>query len=344
MSEHSRIRTDVDFDRNGKQISYLAVPNSTNSSAYGTVTIPIAVIKNGSGPTILFTGGVHGDEYEGPVTLINLARELQAGQVQGRIIIVPCLNLPAVMAGERCSPIDGLNLNRVFPGERDGTITTMIAHYVCHDLLPMSDVQVDLHSGGKSLEYLPSMNMWSCPDAARRQRTFDAVKAFGAPVSLVDQNLDSTGILSTVFEQHGIMNFGPELGGAGRVDKATVEITRIGLRNLLKHFDTIDGEVITPEQQGRPPSRLAEVADLDCYVMCPDAGLYEPFVELGDEIALGQAIGQVHFPADLSKEPCITHATQSGFLLCKRPPGRVERGDNIAIIGQDLKLDKYQLK
>lgn len=343
MAATSRIRTDIDFDLRGKQVSYLGVPSSTNESAYGTVTIPIAVLNNGSGPTFLMTGGVHGDEYEGPVSLMNLVRELEAEQIEGRLIVIPCLNLPAVMAGQRCSPVDGLNMNRVFPGERDGSITNMIAHYVSRILLPIVDIQLDLHSGGKTLEYIPSMMMWACPDAERRQRTFEAVKAFGAPVSLVDQALDSSGILSTIFEKEGILNFGPELGGAGRVDPATLRTTAIGLLNLLKYFGMMEGSISSPEDQGRPPSRLAEVADLECYVMAPDSGIYEPFVDLWDPVEAGQPIGQVHFPDDLGKPPCVNHSPRSGFLLCKRSPGQVRRGDNVAIIGQELDLGKHGL-
>jgi predicted deacylase len=344
MTESSRIRSDIDYDKRGKQVSHLAVPSSTNDSAYGTVTVPIAVFNHGTGPTFFITGGVHGDEYEGPVSLMNLIRELEAEQIEGRLIVIPCLNLPAVMSGNRCSPVDGLNMNRVFPGSRDGTITEMIAHYVCQVLLPMVDIQLDLHSGGNTLEYIPSMMMWSCPDPERRQRTFDAVRAFGAPISLVDQALDSSGILSTIFEQAGILNFGPELGGAGRVDPATIRITATGLRNLLKHFGMVEGDIETPESQGRPPSRLAEVADLENYVMAPDSGIYESFVDLWDVIDEGRPIGQVHYPDDLGKPPRITHAPRSGFLLCKRPPGQVKRGDNIAIIGQDLDLNKHGLR
>lgn len=343
MAEDSRIRTDIDYEQEGKQVSFLAVPNSTNDSAYGTVTIPIAVLKNGSGPTMLLTGGVHGDEYEGPVALMNLVHEIRPKLIKGRIIVIPCLNLPAVLVGERCSPIDGLNMNRVFPGNRDGTITTVIAHYVCQILLPMIDIQVDLHSGGRTLEYIPSMNMWACEDPERRQKTFDAVKAFGAPVSLIDQALDATGILNVVFEQHGILNFGPELGGAGRVDKDIVQLAKTGILNLLRHFDMMEGTIVTPEQQGRAPTRPAEVPDLESYVMCPDGGLYEPFINLGEDVDAGQAIGQVHYPDNLGRVPLTVRTPCSGFLLCKRPPGRVQRGDNIAIIAQDLDVDKFDL-
>jgi N-alpha-acetyl-L-2,4-diaminobutyrate deacetylase len=141
------------------------VPHSTNSSGYGTVLIPVTVVKHGRGPTILVTGGVHGDEYEGPVTLSKLSRRLKPGMVRGRIVLVPALNLPAALAGTRLSPVDGLNLNRVFPGDPNGPITSMIAHYVSTVLIPMADIVVDLHSGGKSLEYLPTILMHELDDA-----------------------------------------------------------------------------------------------------------------------------------------------------------------------------------
>lgn len=336
MRPVSRVTTDIDFEQSGKQASFLAVPRSTNDSAYGTVTIPITVVNNGQGPTILFTGGVHGDEYEGPVALMKLARALEPHRIQGRVIIIPCLNLPAVLAGERCSPIDDLNLNRVFPGDRDGTITMTIAHYVTQVLCPLTDVQVDLHSGGKSLQYIPTAMMNEYTDQDRDAKTFAAVQAFGAPISLRDKILDSTGLLTGVFEQKGILALGAELGGAGMVAKDAVRIAEIGAMNLLKHFGVIDGEITTPEAQGGAPSRIAQIAGLECYVMAPDDGLYEPFVELGDNITTDQPIGQVHYPHHTDKKPWVTFAPRSGFLLCKRPPGRVQRGDNVAIIAQDI--------
>ena len=66
-------------------------------------------------PTVLLTAGVHGDEYEGQVTLTKLVKEITPDQVNGQIIIVPMTNFPAANAGLRTSPIDDLNLNREFP-------------------------------------------------------------------------------------------------------------------------------------------------------------------------------------------------------------------------------------
>ena len=343
MSSISRISSDIDFDKTGKQVSYLAVPESSNESAYGTVTIPIAVINNGAGPTLLLTGGVHGVENEAPVALINTLRDLEAEAVQGRLIIIPSLNLPAAMAGLRCSPIDGLNLNRVFPGKRDGTITEMIAHYVCEVILPMVDVVFDIHSGGTTLEYIPEVSMYLCEDPKRQQKSFELVKAFGAPICMVDQVLDETGQFSSVANERGIVNITAEMGGAGRVDPTHVAITHNGVRNVMIHLGMIEGEIMSAVDQGRSGTRYAEIIDLDGYVMCPEPGLYEPFVSLGDEITAGDSIGQIHFVDNLDKAACPVYASRSGFLLCNRPPGRVARGDNIAIVAQDLDFAKYGL-
>ena len=79
----SRIRCDIDFDSAGRQAGYLRAPLSRNTSGWGTVEIPIVSVKNGSGPTVLFTGGVHGDEYEGQIAVSRLARTLDPATDSG---------------------------------------------------------------------------------------------------------------------------------------------------------------------------------------------------------------------------------------------------------------------
>src|SRR5919199_4896455 len=91
----SPVTPTVDFDRDGVQHGFLRLPYSRDDSAWGAVMIPIAVIKNGEGPTALLTGANHGDEYEGPIALFDLARSLRAGEISGRVIVVPAMNYPA---------------------------------------------------------------------------------------------------------------------------------------------------------------------------------------------------------------------------------------------------------
>ena len=107
----SPISPTVDLDKDGVQHGHLRLPYSRDDSAWGSVMIPIAVIRNGAGPTALLTGANHGDEYEGPLALFELARTLDPREVAGTVIIVPAMNYPAFRAGTRTSPIDRGNLN-----------------------------------------------------------------------------------------------------------------------------------------------------------------------------------------------------------------------------------------
>ncbi len=177
----TRITTDVDFDRPGKQLGYLRLIHSDNRHAFSVVPVPLAVIANGNGPTVLLTAGNHGDEYEGQVILQGLIRTLDASRVQGRVIVLPALNYPAVLAAARVSPLDDGNLNRAFPGDADGSPTAAIAHYVESVLLPMAQGAIDIHSGGTATEYAPSVYLHCGGGHALLRRKLDGARAFGAP-------------------------------------------------------------------------------------------------------------------------------------------------------------------
>src|SRR3569623_556261 len=99
----SPIAATVDLDRDGVQHGFLRLPYSRDDSAWGAVMIPITVARNGPGPTALLTGANHGDEYEGPVALMELAAALDPAALAGRVIIVPAMNYPAFRAATRTS-------------------------------------------------------------------------------------------------------------------------------------------------------------------------------------------------------------------------------------------------
>jgi N-alpha-acetyl-L-2,4-diaminobutyrate deacetylase len=101
-----KVGISIDIEAEGKQFGHLSVPHSRNESGWGAVHLPIVSIRNGDGPTVVLTGGNHGDEYEGPIALLKLVRALEASQIAGRVVVIPALNYPAVMGGMRVSPID----------------------------------------------------------------------------------------------------------------------------------------------------------------------------------------------------------------------------------------------
>lgn len=324
----SPISSTVDFEADGVQHGFLKLPHSHDLSAWGSIMIPITVIKRGSGPTALLSGGNHGDEYEGPIALFDLAQRLSAEQITGRVVILPAMNYPAFQAGKRTSPIDGGNLNRVFPGRPDGGVTEKIADYVQRHLLPLADYVLDLHSGGKTLNFVPFAAAHILPDKAQQARCEAAMRAFGAPYSVLLLEIDNVGMYDTAAEVMGKVFVSTELGGGGSATAATVAIAKRGVANFLKHAGILPGE---PETT---PSTRLDMPDERCFVISETAGLIEYCIDLGSPVEAGQVIARIHEVERSGRQPVDYRAQTSGLLIGRHFPGLIALGDVIAAIAQ----------
>ena len=325
MSQSPVLAT-VDFDAEGVQHGHLKVPYSGDDSAWGAVMIPVTIVKNDVGPTVIFTGANHGDEYEGPIALWWLSNELKSKDIRGRVIIVPAMNYPAFKAGKRTSSIDGGNMNRAFPGRPDGTITEIIADYFNRALLPMTDYVVDMHSGGKTLDFVPFACAHVLEDKHQQARCIAAMEAFNAPYSLMLLELDSAKMYDTAAEKMGKVFIGTELGGGGSASATTVAIAKRGISNLLKHAGILSGE---PE---RGPSISLVTPDHRSFVTSEHSGLLEMCVDLGAEVKNGEVIALVHGIERTGTQPVEYKATIDGVLAGRHYPSLTQPGDNLAVI------------
>ena len=333
MSQPSRpspIHATVDFDAYGVQHGFLRLPYSRDDAAWGSVMIPITVVKNGTGPTALLTGANHGDEYEGPIALFDLANTLRADDVTGRVIIVPAMNQPAFAAGTRTSPIDKGNMNRSFPGRPDGTVTEKIADYFQRVLLAMADVVLDFHSGGKTLDFLPFCAAHILADKAQEKRAFELVQAFGAPYSVRMLEIDAVGMYDTAAEDMGKIFVTTELGGGGTASARTAEIAIKGCRNLL-----IAAGVVKGRQVSRPTQWL-DMPDGDCFTFSEDRGLIRFCAELGDRVTKDQTVAVI-YPIDRTGlTPIHLRVRRSGLFTARHFPGLVKPGDCVAVIADEI--------
>ena len=330
-----KVGISIDIEADGKQFGHLSVPHSRNESGWGALHLPIVSIRNGDGPTVVLTGGNHGDEYEGPIALLKLVRALTPSQVSGRVIVIPALNFPAVMGGTRVSPIDGVNMNRAFPGRRDGSVTPMIAHFVQHRILPVCDAVFDIHSGGKTLMFSPFACYHRLADEALTRRAREAVASMAAPISLELVELDFEGMLDTAAEEMGKLFVGTELGGGGTTTIATVAIAETAVRNLLAHLGVLDEKPASRAARGLPPSREMHMPDPGCYLIADDAGLYEALVDLDSEVREGDPVGWIHFPERPAREPAVYRAGTSGTVIGRSHKVLVGPGDFLALIAHD---------
>ena len=328
---------DISFDKDGKYFSSLRIPHSTNTSGWGSLLLPVIVIRNGDGLTVLFTGGNHGDEYEGPVALRKLANSLKPEEIRGQVIIVPYLNYPAVLAGTRLSPVDGLNMNRSFPGNPEGSMTPMIADFVYRELVLRSDVVIDFHSGGNSMIFEPCTVIHHLEDVEQMRNTIAAARKFGAPISLVLRELDSTGMLDTAVENSGKIFISTELGGGGSVSPRTLRIAENGIQNILRHF-----KVLPANSEPVPKTRFMETPDVGGYLMAPQEGLYETLAELGDPVKKGQPLGRIHSITHIDAPPVEVQSQIDGVLITRAGSAPVKNWDTIAVIASEIDVSVYE--
>ena len=320
----SRVTSAIDFNALGMQSDYARVPYSSDVSAYGWIPVPMVCFNVGNGPTAVLTAGTHGDEYEGQVALRKLVQVLSRTQVEGRVIILPALNQPAVAAGRRNSPLDGGNLNRAFPGAADGGPTAMIAHYVATELFPMADLVIDLHSGGSSLDYFTVTLAHPGRDDNEAQAVRRLLDVFAAPYSIITDG-SGGGAKSTLYaaaEQCGVPAISTELGSGATLSRHGLAIAQDGLARVLRQYG------IAPNLEVPQPERTQFVKFIRegaIYAPCP--GLFEPFVATGEQVEAGQVAGLVHRLEDVGSDPVELRFKANGTVAYRRFPTLTATGD-----------------
>jgi predicted deacylase len=333
LERKTTLRATVDFDKAGKQIGFIHVPHSAHDDAWGVIRVPIAVIANGSGPTVILEGGNHGDEYEGPIALGELIRTLDPGAVSGRLIFIPAINLPAVAAARRTSPLDGLNFNRAFPGDPLGSPTQQIVAYVNDALFPLADAFLDLHSGGSSLAMVPSAIIEPVADPKRHARNKAAALAFGAPMTVAIDNRGDPRTATASAARAGLTVTGTEMAGGGTVSIDALALCRRGVRNVLAHLGALAPEMADPPER---PSPLFDLPGPNAYVLATDEGVFEPFHANGAVVSAGQRAGRIHFLADPARPPAELAYEADGVLYGRRQPGKVRPGNCCLVVARPL--------
>ena len=326
------IITSLDFDKPSKQQGFLQVPYSHNLGGWANVMIPITVVARGTGPTVLVLGGNHGDEYVGQIAAMNLARQLTPEMITGRIILIPSLNFPAARAATRLSPLDGMNMNRAFPGDAEGPVTSQVAHYLRTVLFPMSDVVIDMHSGGRSMEFVPCSHMHLVTDREQRARMFAAMLAWGTDFSFIYADIAGTGLLPVEAENQGKLVITTELGGGECVPAAVHRITQSGLRNVLIHVGLLKGR----ELKRKAPAIITQATNREDYILAPESGIFEIMIDLGTRVKRGQTVGCIHHLERPDRAPEQIIAASAGYLITMRAPCLTQQGDCVAVIAKQV--------
>ncbi len=320
---------EIDLDEPGKQHGYIRIQFSADRSAYGWLPVPIMSIKNGDGPVAVIIGANHGDEYEGVSITSGLYQELEIGDVKGQIIFLPAANAPAFYAGRRTSPLDWTgegNLNRMFPGNQYGPPTEMIAWYITTEIVPRGDVFFDLHSAGKSIDHHPSVKIRLMGDEDKDALQMKFLELFGAPIGIVGNRVHETTLSGEILPLDKIY-LSTELGGAGKIRPWIRDFGYNGMKRCLREMGVFVGDEKLPEPEHKVSLKAMQTGEN--YIFARTSGMFEPRVNLGDEVQDGQFAGYIWNTKELWQKPTELFFDRGGIVFCKRNPALCEVGDTL---------------
>jgi predicted deacylase len=326
----------IDFDKPGKHHYHVAFHLD---GTWGYSLVPLTVINGLRGPNpngVLVFGGTHGNEYEGQIAVKRLCHDLDPAAMSGKVILMPQLSESACNANLRFSPLDGVNMNRAFPGDPRGTISYRISNFVKSQVFPRGRVVIDIHSGGKEGAFPLCTSFHPIPDAAQARETELVAKLFDPPFIMVYAKSMASGLLTDEAEAEGKITVGSEFGGGETTSVEGVRHGYEGVRNVLRHYGMLDGAVMKLRGDVAAPTRVVNAENLDDYIPCPRDGVWEPVVRPGDPIGKGELIGRLHDFADHSAAPLEIRAHRDGWMLMMHLSARPARGVTLYVVGREV--------
>jgi N-alpha-acetyl-L-2,4-diaminobutyrate deacetylase len=331
----------LDLDSPGRRDYWVALEHD---SIWGDHLLPLTVYV---GPEATDTKGLvafgsnHGNEYEGPVALKHLCREIKLEDIRGRVIFIPVLNPAAFLAGTRESRLDdGVNLNRAFVDGAGTTpalagITHRIAAFVRHFIWPRVHIVLDLHSGGDVARFAICANYHPIDDPELGAKIEQTARWFGTPALMIYQNA-TPGLLPSEAERLGKITVGTELGWGRAINVDGVQYGKQGVRAALINNQLMRGAIEPIAHHKAGTQKNLEMVDRDCFIVAPFAGHYEPLVDCGTAVKKGQTVGLLHDfdQFDLEPYPCV--AALDGVILAQAWVAPVPKGQHIVVVAKEI--------
>ena len=259
----------------------------TTLAAGGMTMSMVVVTGERAGPSILMTAGIHGAEYVGIETARRLSLQLNPSAVHGRITILPCVNQAAFRARvPAINPLDGKNINRMFPGHSDGSSSEAVAAALT-SLQEESDFYLDLHGGDLHENLSPYVYFQGTCEAAISEKGREACRWVDVPVRV--RSSAETGAYNSA-NLRGTPAILIERGCAGRWSEAEVEAYLRDVRSVLFSLGALDVDEQTVNARKTDVEQM-EVEAL--YDGAPSDGCWYPTVKAGMAVKTGDLMGEL---------------------------------------------------
>ena len=334
MPNYGPIEYDINLDAPGKRVSTLRLVHSDNTNAYSIIPIPIAVIVNGNGPTVLLAAGNHGNEYEG---LSNSSR-VGARAIDGR----------RTRAADRFAVPKHAGRTRRYVGFSFGQrqFESCVSRYANRwsnrsdsrlsgrTLLPLCDAGIDIHTGGNMGTFVPLVFLCECKDRDVFKRSAELAAAFAAPWTYLVTGVADQGGFDPCAQNQGVAFISTELGGGWRLGGETLDIGRRGVRNMLAHL----GVIQSTETQAVRPGQLRYVSDSgpNGTLVSSAAGFLETHFEPSSSIKAGDTVATIHPIENGFEPPTLLSAPREGVIVSQRTTAHIRHGDIVMNVATEI--------
>jgi predicted deacylase len=296
-----------------------------------TLRIPVASLPSGNtvnlfahvyrskkpGPTMLVIGGIHGDEING-VEIVRRAvkngffKKLRKGSV----IAIPLLNIYGFINFSRGFP-DGKDVNRSFPGSKNGSLASRIAYTLTHDILPLCDFGLDFHTGGASVYNYPQVRAYRDDEASLK-----LAEEFNMPL-VVKTNLIANSFRKAAHNK-GIPIVVFEGGESLRMDEFSINEGLRGIVSVLAARDMIKSNV---------PKVDTVVFEKGSWLRAHRSGLFVHYKQSGDHVNKGQVLGIITDP--YGGPETKVKARKKGIIFGHNNKPVINQGDALFHIGYE---------
>ncbi|HYF02310.1 MAG TPA: succinylglutamate desuccinylase/aspartoacylase family protein [Patescibacteria group bacterium] len=281
------------------------------------IQIPVYVFRaEKSGPILLLCGGMHGDELNG----IEIVRRIIAtGRAQpeiGTVICVPVINIYGFLNASRDLP-DGRDLNRSFPGSKNGSLASRIAYVLMKEIVPHIDYGIDFHTGGASRTNYPQLRC-----TVKHPGSLKLAKAF-APPFIIDSEFRPSSFRKEA-SKHKKQIFVYEGGESLRFDEFAIMEGVNGTLRFMNHL----GMAAAPKARHK-----TVIIGRDTWMRARSSGLFHSYVRYGSRVEIDELIGSITDP--FGETEYEVRADMGGYILGLNNMPIVNKGDAIVHIGRE---------
>lgn len=276
--------------------------------------IPVIIQRSKKpGPTLLLTAGIHGNEVNGVEIVRQLIQKKYNIPECGTIICMPVVNVFGFINQERKFP-DGRDLNRVFPGGKNGPLASRFAYAIMHEIIPHIDYCIDYHTGGDQRFNYSQIRI----DASDKE-TLSLAKIFGSKFIINSPILEKSFRKSVTVLGKKVLLF--EGGKSLNLDRVVTLKAIEGTLKVLHHLGFRSNE----EEISTTPNIPQYMVTKSSWIRAPKSGMYRGFQVLGSKVEKGQVLGSVSDPFGSAEKP--VKAPHEGYIICNNHAAIVNQGD-----------------